>query len=97
MRLAAIRNGFWWGASVVVQSVEHLTSVQVMILQFVGSSPTSGSVLTAQSLELLWILCLSLPLPYSRSLSLSLSLKNNVGKKIKDKSLLHSKGNNQQN
>ena len=29
----------------------RLTSAQVMISQFVGSSPTSGSVLTAQSLE----------------------------------------------
>ena len=62
----------------VAQSVERLTSVQVMISQFVGSSPTSGSVLTAQSLE---------PAPDSVSpslsdppllaLCLSLSLKNN--------------------
>ena len=29
----------------------HLTSAQVMISQFVSSSPTSGSVLTPQSLE----------------------------------------------
>ena len=35
----------------VAQSVEHLTSAQVMIPQFMGSSPASGSVLTAQSLE----------------------------------------------
>ena len=35
----------------VAQSVKHLTSAQVMISQFVSSSPTSGSVLTAQSLE----------------------------------------------
>ena len=35
----------------VAQSVKHLTSPQVMISLFVGSSPTSGSVLTAQSLE----------------------------------------------
>ena len=34
----------------VAQSIEHPTSTQVMILQFVGSSPAS-SVLTAQSLE----------------------------------------------
>ena len=39
-----------WGAW-VAQSVNHLTSAQVMISQFVSSSPTSGSVLTAQSLE----------------------------------------------
>ena len=35
----------------VAQSVEHLTSAQVMISGFEGSSPTSGSVLAAQSLE----------------------------------------------
>ena len=39
-----------WGAW-MAQSVKHLTSAQVMISRFVGSSPTSGSVLTAQSLE----------------------------------------------
>ena len=35
----------------VAQSVKHPTSAQVMISQFVSSSPASGSVLTAQSLE----------------------------------------------
>ena len=35
----------------VAQSVKHLTSAQVMISQFMSSSPTMGSVLTAQSLE----------------------------------------------
>ena len=40
-------NGGTW----VAQSVKHLTSAQVMISQFVGSSPASDSVLTAQSLE----------------------------------------------
>ena len=35
----------------VAQSVEQPTSAQVMISQSVGSSPASGSVLTAQSLE----------------------------------------------
>ena len=35
----------------VAQSVKHLTSAQVMILQFVGLCPMSGSVLTARSLE----------------------------------------------
>ena len=39
-----------WGAW-VAQSIEHLALAQVMILQFVGSSPAWGSVLTAQSLE----------------------------------------------
>ena len=64
----------------VAQSVEHLTSAQVMIWQFVGSSPTSGSVLTA-SLEPASD-CVSSsvsappPLMLCLSLSLSLSLKN---------------------
>ena len=35
----------------MAQSVERLTSAQVMISQFVGSSPMLGSVLTAGSLE----------------------------------------------
>ena len=35
----------------VAQSVEWPASAQVMISQLVGSSPASGSVLTAQSLE----------------------------------------------
>ena len=35
----------------VAQSVERLTSAQVMISRFVGLSPASGSVLPAQSLE----------------------------------------------
>ena len=39
-------SGHW-----VAQLVRHLTSAQVMILQSVSSSPVSGSVLTAQSLE----------------------------------------------
>ena len=33
------------------QSVKRLTSAQVVISQFVSSSPVSGSVLTAWSLE----------------------------------------------
>ena len=49
----------------VAQWVKRLTSAQVMISQFVGSSPMSGSVLTAQSLE-----------PTSDSVSPCLSLKN---------------------
>ena len=35
----------------VAQSVKHPASAQVMTSQFLGSSPTSGSVLTAQNLE----------------------------------------------
>ena len=54
---------FLWGTW-VAQSVKHLTSAQVMILQLVGSSPWSGSVLTAQILE---------PALYSVSPSLSAS------------------------
>ena len=47
----------------VAQLVKHLTSVQVMILQSVSSSPALGSVLTTQSLE-----------PASDSVSPSLSV-----------------------
>ena len=39
-----------WGTW-VAQSVEGPTSAQVLITQFVSSSPAPGSVLTAQSLE----------------------------------------------
>ena len=35
----------------MAQSVGHLTVAQVMISQFVGSSPAMGSVLTPWSLE----------------------------------------------
>ena len=58
-----------WGAW-VAQWVERLTSAQVMISPFTSSSPASGSVLTARSLEcVLQILCLplSLTLPCSCS------------------------------
>ena len=41
-----ICRGAW-----VAQSVERPTSAQVMISCLVGSSPSLGSVLTAQSLE----------------------------------------------
>ena len=74
-RRIEICRGAW-----VAQSVQRLTSAQVMIARFVGSSPTSGSVLISRSLEPasdsvspsfsdppLHTLCLSL------SLSLSLS------------------------
>ena len=55
-------------------SVRLSISTQVMISRFVSSSPASGSVLTAQSLEPAWDSVspsLSLPLPHSRSVSLS--------------------------
>ena len=35
----------------MAQSVKRLTSAQITILRFVGSSPALGSILTAQSLE----------------------------------------------
>ena len=44
------KKGNLWGAW-VAQSVKCPTSAQVMISQSVGSSPASGSVLTAQNLE----------------------------------------------
>ena len=59
----------------VAQLVKHPTSVQVMISWFVGSSPASGPVLTAQSLELLRIL-VSLSPPLACLLSVSVSLEN---------------------
>ena len=72
----------------MAQLIKHPTLAQVMNSQFVSSSPTLGSVLTAQSLGLLQIPSLSDPpllmlslspslsllLPCSVSLSLSLSL-----------------------
>ena len=57
-------------------SVKHPTSAQVMISWFVSSSPTSGSVLTVQSLE---------PALDSVSLSLPLSKINKTLKKKKTK------------
>ena len=53
---------YTWGAW-VAQAVEHLTFAQVMISQFVGSSPTSGSALTARSPEPASGFCVSLSLP----------------------------------
>ena len=44
------QKGWEWGAW-VAQLVERPTSAQIMTSWFVGLSPTSGSVLTAQSLE----------------------------------------------
>ena len=56
----------------VAQSVKHPTSAQVMISLSVSSSPASGSLLTAQSLEPTSdSVSLSLPLPCLCSLSLS--------------------------
>ena len=59
------------GGAWVAQSVEHPTSAQVMMSPFVDSSPASGSVLTAQSLEPASVsVYLSLPLPRLCSVSL---------------------------
>ena len=68
----------------VAQSVERLTLAQVTISQVVSSSPASGSVLTAWSLEpaLDYVSpSLSAPPPLVLCLSLSLSLsKINIKK-----------------
>ena len=45
-----VQTNWLWGAW-VAQSVERPASAQVMISQSVSSSPASGSVLTARSLE----------------------------------------------
>ena len=66
----------------VAQSVKPPTSAQVMILQSMGSSPVSDSLLTTQSLEAAQILCLPLCLSLSRSHSASVSLKTNIHLKI---------------
>ena len=61
----------------VAQSVKHLISVQVVISRLVGSSPASGSVLTAQSQEpALDSVSPCLSAPPLLALGLSLSLKN---------------------
>ena len=64
----------------MAQSVKRPTLAQVMISRFVSSSPESGSVLTAQSLEpasdsVTPSLFAPLALILSLSLSLSLSQK----------------------
>ena len=62
-----------WGAW-VAQLVERPASAQVMISQFVGSSPVSGSVLTAQP-GACFGFCVSLSLCPSPAHTLSLSQK----------------------
>ena len=69
----------FWGAW-VVQLVKCPTSAQVMISWFMGSSPTSGSVLRAQSLEPASdsvSLSLSLPLPLLTLCQKSININNN--------------------
>ena len=71
--LPMMSRGAW-----VAQWVERLTLAQVTISRFVGFSPTSGSVLTTQSLEPVSDFVstpFSRPLPCSRALSLSVSQK----------------------
>ena len=61
----------------MAQSVKRLTSAQVMISQFVCSSPASGPVLTAQNLEPVSdSVSPSLSAPPLLTLCPSLSLKN---------------------
>ena len=63
------------------QSVKRPTLAQVMISRFLSSSPTSGSVLTARSLEPASdSVSSSLSAPPLLSLCLSLSLKININK-----------------
>ena len=59
------QNNYW--GTWVAQLVKHPTSAQVMISQFVSSSPTSGSVLTAWNLE-----------PASGSVCVSLSVSTTI-------------------
>ena len=67
-----------WGAW-VAQSVKHLSSAQVMISRLVRSSPLSGALLIAQSLEsVLDSVFSSLPLPHLHSASLSLKNKQTL-------------------
>ena len=66
------------GGAWVAQSVERLTSAQVMISPSVSLSPASGSVLTAGAgaWSLSQILCLPFSLTLPASCSVSLCLKN---------------------
>ena len=78
------------GGACVAQSVKPPTSAQVMISWSVSLSPTSGSVLTAQSLEPASdsvSLSRSGPPPLMLCLSLSLSLSlSRINKTLKIKS-----------
>ena len=65
--------------------IKHLTSAQIIVLQSMSSSHTSGSVLTAQSLEPASdSVSLSVSAPFTLELCLPLSLSkiNNI-KKLK--------------
>ena len=73
------------GGAWVAPSVKRPTSAQVMISQFVGSSPASGSVLIAQSLGLASD---SVSLALCPPLSHTLSLKNKYLKILRTKKTL---------
>ena len=70
-----LKNGYSRGAC-AAQSVKQLTSAQVLILRFVGSSPALGSGRTAWSLESASDSVSPSLLPLPRSCSVSLSLSN---------------------
>ena len=75
----------------VAPSADRPTSAQVMVSQFLGSSPVLGSVLTAQSLQPASDSAspsLSAPSPLVLCLSLSLSKINKTFFKIKKKKVL---------
>ena len=72
-----IKSWMLYRGAWVAQPVKHPTSAQVMVSQFVGSSPASGYVLIAQSLEpALDSVSPSLSAPPLLALCLCLSLKN---------------------
>ena len=78
-----LKNKFFRGTW-VAQLVKHLISAQVMISQFVSSSPTSGSVLIAWSMEpALDSVSPSLSVPPPLVFCLSVKNKNKNIKKIK--------------
>ena len=76
LQILVLRKSLFWGAW-VTQSVKRPASAQVMISRFVGSSPASGSVWTAQNLEPASDSVSPSPsAPPLFALCLSLSLKN---------------------
>ena len=79
LKYTPVMQKMQYGGTWVAQSVKHQTLAQVMISRFLGSSPTSGSVLTAQSPEppsdsVSPSLSAHPPLVFSLSLSLSQKL-----------------------
>ena len=73
----------------VTQSVEHLTSAQVMISWFMRLSSMLGSVLTAEPGACLgFCVSLSLPLPHSYSVSIFQKMNKHF-LKLLEKNLQH--------